>query len=319
MIADSAGNLYGTTILGGDTNCQSGFGCGAVFRLEPDGTESVLYAFQGGSDGWEPWNAGLVVDASGNLYGETLDGGSYDGSNCKNSGCGTVFEVQPDGTKISLHDFQSGNDGDGPAYGLVFDDAGNLYGTTGGGGGSGCDGGGCGVVFKISSNGTETVFYAFQGGVDGAGPVGLTIDAAGDLYGATVEGDDCSVQYYQNECGTIYKLTPDGKKTILYDFQGGNDGMEPRAPLVRDNGGNLYGTTEAGGGIGCGFKKYGTGCGTAFKLARSGVETVLYSFRSHDGRNPQSGLLLGAHKENYGTTPEGGSKGSEGVVFELKK
>ena len=311
LIADSADNIYGTTDFGGDLSCQAGGGegCGTVFKLAPDGTESVLYAFQGGSDGWEPFG-NLVADPSGNLYGVTAHGGSFNGSDCEEDGCGTVFEVEPDGTKITLHAFQSGNDGDGPFGGVILDSAGNLYGTTGGGGEAGY-----GTVFKIAPDGTETILYAFQGGADGAGPVGVTIDGAGNLFGATVEGGDCTLQFYEDDCGTVYKLAADGTKTLLHDFQGGTDGLGPWAPVILDGKGNLYGTTWLGGSAYC---KQG-GCGTVFEVTAKGHEKVLYAFSGSHGRYPfTASLLLGAHGDLFGTTTQGG-KDNHGVVFKLNK
>jgi uncharacterized repeat protein (TIGR03803 family) len=314
LVADNVGNLYGTTAIGGEVSCPFGPDCGTVFKLAPDGSESVLYAFQGGSDGWEPYS-GLIADGSGNLYGETLLGGSYSGSDCEANGCGTVYEVQPDGTKTTLYSFQGGSDGVSPAYGVIFDDSGNLYGTTNGGGS-----GGGGTIFKIAANGTESVLYAFQVGADGARPVGVTMDGVGNLYGVTFQGGTCT--FDENNCGTVFKLAPDGTKTVLYNFQGGDDGLGPWAPLVLDARGNLYGTTFSGGGKGCKrplAPERGAGCGTVFKVTPDGKETVLYAFVHEDGANPLSGsLFLGAHGELYGAAPSGG-KGNNGVVFEVKK
>jgi uncharacterized repeat protein (TIGR03803 family) len=318
LAADNAGNLYGTTEREGNPSCPGG-GCGTVFKLAPDGTESVLYAFQGDSDGWAPFS-GLIADGSGNLYGETGYGGSYSGSDCEANGCGTVFEVQPDGTKSTLYNFEGGSDGAGPGFGLTLDSLGNFYGTTGSGGGSGCGGIGCGTVFKIAANGTESVLYAFQGGADGAGPVGVTVDSAGNLYGATQAGGTCT--FDENNCGTVFKLAPDGTKIVLYNFQGGDDGLTPWAPLILDTKGDLYGTTFVGGGKGCKrplAPERGAGCGTVFKVTPDGKETALYAFVHEDGANPLSGsLFLGAHGELYGAAPSGG-KGKNGVVFEVKK
>jgi len=314
LIADDTGTFYGTTDFGGDTSCQSGVGCGTVFKLTPDGKESVLYAFQGGNDGITPVGD-LVADESGNLYGETAYGGSYSGSNCDISGCGTVFEVLPDGTKLTLYEFQAGSDGASPGGGVIRDGAGNIYGTTGGGGGSGCGGSGCGTVFKLAPDGTESVLYAFQGGADGAGPIGIIRDTGSNFYGATAGGGNCPS--HQNDCGTIYTLAPDGTKTLLYDFQGGNDGWLPWNALIMDKEGNLYGTTWFGGEAGC-YRKYHTGCGTVFKLATDGKEAVLYTFRHLSGVNPYASLFLGTRGELYGTTTAGG-KNNDGVVFKLKK
>ena len=191
VIFDQAGNLYGTTWHGGNQGiyCLDPSGCGVVFKLAPnsDGswTESVLYNFcslTNCSDGKSPF-AGLVFDQGGNLYGTTVNGGAYDD--------GTVFELAPkaDGiwTETVVYNFTGDADGSGPAAGLAFDAAGNLYGTTSSGGNlSGCDGFGCGVVFKLApslgGSWTDSVLYSFQGGTDGAAPnASLTFDAAGNL------------------------------------------------------------------------------------------------------------------------------------------
>jgi uncharacterized repeat protein (TIGR03803 family) len=313
LLADGTGNFYGITGKGGGS-VSCGYGCGTVFELAADGTESVLHAFQGGSDGFDP-SGTLVADQDGDLYGETIYGGSYDGSNCDIDGCGTVFEIQPGGTKLTLHSFQSGSDGAGPTGGLVIDAAGNLYGTTGGGGGSGCSDAGCGTVFQIAPDGTESILYAFQGDSDGSGPIGLVLDSTGNLYGVTGGGGNCSSYY--NDCGTIYKLSPDGVKTLLYSFKGGSNGRLPDSALIMDKAGNLYGTTFLGG-RGC-KKTYG-GCGVAFELARNGQETTLYEFKHNGGANPSApgALLLGARGELYGTLERGGIR-NNGAVFKIKK
>ena len=322
LVADNAGNLYGDTGWGGGASCPGASGCGTVFKLTPDGTESVLYAFQGGSDGWDPWEAGVAMDANGNLYGETLYGGNFSGSVCAENGCGTVYEVAPDGTKLMQYDFQAGSDGVVPSGGVILDGAGNIYGTTALGGGTGCSGDGCGTVFKIPANGTETVLYAFQGGADGSLPFGVTIDGAGNLYGVTEAGGNCTFQPYENNCGTVYKLTPGGTKTVLYNFQGGNDGLLPEAPLTIDANGNLFGTTFLGGGDSCKKPfvpaKTGYGCGTVFEVAPDGKETVLYAVQPRNGAHPYVGsLLLGPHGALYGGAPAGG-RYKYGTVFEVK-
>jgi uncharacterized repeat protein (TIGR03803 family) len=144
-----------------------------VFKLAPDGKETVLYAFQGGSDGSAP-AGNIVMDQSGNLYGATELGGTYN-SNCESYGCGTIFEVQPNGTKITLYQFQGGTDGAAPTGPLIADSAGNLYGTTSSGGGCSLYDGSCGTVFEVTPGGQETILYAFQGGADGDVPLGGVI------------------------------------------------------------------------------------------------------------------------------------------------
>lgn len=163
LIHDAAGNLYGTTAIGGNVSRNCGLGCGAVFKLDTAGNETTLHSFTGGSDGGIP-AAGLVRDTVGNLYGATANGGA--------SNSGVVFKLDSMGghSKV-LHGF-TGADGSNPYGTLVRDAAGNLYGTTGGGGANGG-----GVVFKVDPAGTETVLYSFTGGSDGNYPTaGLVQD-----------------------------------------------------------------------------------------------------------------------------------------------
>ncbi len=303
LVEDSVGNLYGTTVSGGS-------GGGTVFKLAPDGTESVLHSFTGGSDGSEP--VGLIMDEAGNLYGTTRYGGS---AGCEGSGCGTVFKLAPDGTETVLYAFAGENDGTFPNSGVIEDKAGNLYGTTDEGGNTGC-GYGCGTVFKLAPSGTETVLYAFTGGSDGATPsAGLIEDSTGNLYGTTYQGgnNSCTDGF---GCGTVFKIAPDGTETTLYTFKGGTDGGTPDSALIADSAGNFYGETSEGGGTGCS----GYGCGTVFELAADGTETVLYSFcrkrGCSDGAGPSAGLISDKAGNLYGTT-EGGGSGSCGIGEDL--
>ena len=216
-------------------------------------------------------------------------------------------------------------DGWQPYAGLARDAAGNLYGTTSAGGASGW-----GVVFKLGSTGTETILHTFTGGADGGGPSGgLVQDAGGNLYGTTADGgafSPCSqgpLGGSNGGCGAVFKLGSSGTETVLYNFSGGPDGANPLGGLIRDAAGNLYGTTVAGG---VGSKLCAGGCGTVFKVAPSGAETVLHSFTGGaDGGQPTDGLISDAAGNLYGTTIEGGERsgacsaggGSCGVVFKL--
>ena len=252
VIFDAQGNLYGTTFAGGNYNCQGRSSCGAVFELTPSGTETLLYKFNGGSDGAGPY-APVIFDQNGNLYGTTEFGGAFD--------CGTVFQLTPSGIETVLYTFTCGSDGAYPYLaGLILDAEGNLYGATFNGGITNCQLG-CGVVFKLTPSGAETVLYSFAGGADGANPLGgLVMDAQGNLYGAAAaQGANSSCW---NGCGVVFELTPSGAETVLYSFTGGADGAYPNGPLVFDSQGNLYGTTVAGGIEGCNI----VGCGTVFKL-----------------------------------------------------
>jgi uncharacterized repeat protein (TIGR03803 family) len=243
LVVDASGNLTGTTYAGGADSL------GTVFEVAPNGTETVLYSFKGGNDGADP-NAAVIADANGNFYGTTYGGGT--------SGLGTVFEIAADGTESVLYSFKGGSDGANPFASLILDANGNLYGTTYSGGSSNH-----GTVFKVAPGGAETVLYAFAGGSDGTSPdSSLTADARGNLYGATLYGGntaDCS----GNGCGTVFKLAPDGAKTILHAFAG-SDGAQPNASFVAGKRGELISTTYNGGNTGCG----GTGCGVIFKVRK---------------------------------------------------
>jgi uncharacterized repeat protein (TIGR03803 family) len=188
MVFDTQGNLYGTTNGGGDSNGCGYGGCGTVFEVKPNGTETVLHSFTHSPDGAFP-KASVVFDAQGNLYGTTALGGAYNQ--------GTVFEVTPSGSETVLYSFTGKADGGTPESGLVFDAHGNLYGTTWGGGDFSD-----GTVFKLSPAGVETVLHSFTDGLDGGAPVvGMIFDAQGNLYGTTSQGG----AYNQ---GTVFKLTP---------------------------------------------------------------------------------------------------------------
>jgi uncharacterized repeat protein (TIGR03803 family) len=307
LVEDGSGNLYGTTSQGGVTGGACGnLGCGVVFKLGTTGEETVLYSFTGQpTDGASPV-AGLILDASGNLYGTTSQGGT--------SNFGTVFKLDTTGKETVLYSF-AGKPADGasPVAGLILDASGNLYGTTSQGGTSNSN---AGTVFKLDTTGKETVLYSFAGKpAGGASPLaGLILDASGNLYGTTVAGG-------AGASGTVFKLDTTGKETVLYSFRGGRaDGAYPEAGLVRDTTGNLYGTTSAGSDL-CYIisslpptpptEIY---CGTIFKLDTTGNETVLHSFTgSPDGAIPDAGLILDAAGNLYGTTLEGGAGGCDVV------
>ena len=298
LIMDSAGNLYGTTVFGGESDY------GTVFRLSSSGAETILHSFIG-TDGNDPYG-GLVMDGAGNLYGVTVLGG-------KNN-TGTVFTISERGREMVLHSFgKKKNDGASPNSALIIDNAGDFYGTTHGGGLNNCSLG-CGTVFKMSPTGRETILYRFgKTNNDGFWPdATLIMDAEGNLYGTTSKGG-------ANDEGTIFKLSPAGVETVLYSFTGANgDGANPVAGLVMDGAGNLYGTTSNGGSNSC-----DDGCGTVFELSASGIETILYSFpgRNGFGASPQGSLIMDNAGNLYGTTFNGGSDDCSGIgcgtVFKL--
>jgi uncharacterized repeat protein (TIGR03803 family) len=321
VIFDQKGNLYGTTFYGGpyDECLSEHWGCGVVFKVTPEGRETVLYSFcpQGYPciDGSNP-SAGLVFDQKGNLYGTATSGGTH--------GEGVVFKVTPERKYTVLYNFCSRDncpDGYGPTSGLVIDQKGNLYGTAGGGAY------GAGVVFKLTPEGKETVYsFCAQGNpcIDGEFPYGgLVFDQEGNLYGTTLGGGSSDTECDNNEgCGVVFKLTPQGEETVLYSFCAQTDctdGAEPYAGLTFDPEGNLYGTTYYGGA---------KGDGVVFKLAPTGEQSVLYSFCAQgypcdDGQNPYAGVVLDQKGNIYGTTYYGGPndecEGYQGcgVVFEL--
>ena len=244
LVLDASGNLYGTTAEGGSSACD-GVGCGTVFMINSSGNFTIVHYFTGGTDGTRPL-AGLVIDSSGNLYGTTEGGGS----GCYGYGCGTVFKIDAEGNESVLHSFSydnNGTDGMLPHAGLVLDSSGNLYGTTFVGGSMGS-----GTVFKIDAEGDESVLHSLNGLADGAYPIaGLTIDAAGNLYGAATNGGSAGA-------GNVFRVDPSGNETVIHNFTGGADGASPSAGLVLDASGNLYGAASFGGPA---------GYGTVFKIS----------------------------------------------------
>jgi uncharacterized repeat protein (TIGR03803 family) len=303
LTLDASGNLYGTTYAGGSAPSGAcspagifwAAGCGVVFKLTPAGDESVLYSFSGGADGGCP-SASVLQDRSGDLYG-TTDCGGY--------GAGVVFKLSPTGKEMVLHAFTLGLDGGYPGS-LVRGAAGQFYGPAGGGGSLAN-----GLVFRINATGNEHVISDFTGGTDGGGPSSLLLNGK-DLSGVTRGGG-------ANGSGTVFKLTTAaGKETVLYSFcsqPNCTDGEGPRASLIQDAAGNLYGTAFGGA----------FGGGVVFKVDPSGQETVLYNFTGGaDGSDPQPGLVMDASGNLYGTTFFGGNFTSSrctftgcGVVFEV--
>jgi uncharacterized repeat protein (TIGR03803 family) len=309
VILDDAGNVYGTTSLGGQ------YDCGTVFELIKPGaqsqwTEDQLYSFTCGSDGDSPFG-GVTFDAAGNLYGTTMYGGTY--------GFGNVFEVTPGGghwTETSIYSLGTNPEDAGfPYAGVAIDSSGNLYGTTPRGS----------TVFELSSvqggGWTEAVIDDFSRPHDGAEPyAGLIVDSAGNLYGTTEGGGLYTV-------GTVYQLHPtaDGVwQERFYSFcKAGPPCLDGATPglgaLVSDGVSSVYGTTSEGGANRCGEGN----CGTVYRLTRtpSGTvkETVLYNFQGNAmGFNPGGGVVRDEAGNLYGATLDGGSPGCQcGVVYEL--
>jgi len=256
----------------------------------------VLHSFAGGSDGAQPFFAGLIA-AHRTLYGTTEYGGA--------SSYGTVFRVSRDGRERVLYSFAGGSDGAEPHAGLI-DVNGMLYGTTTSGGRfeSGCfSGDRCGTIFQISRTGAEMVLHRFSGGAHGYSPLTGLINVEGMLYGTTGYGGS-------SNHGTVFRISTTGAgfKT-LYSFAGGSDGALPGGDLIDVNG-MLYGTTIEGGGSGCAS---GNGCGTVFRISTTGTERVLHSFDGPRGEYPQAGVI-DLNGMLYGTTTGGDATGCSGSI-----
>jgi uncharacterized repeat protein (TIGR03803 family) len=289
MVRDDKGNLYSTTLDGGPS------GDGTIFKLSPNGTKQVMYAFSGGEDGAGPWGP-LLRDKSGNLFGIAGDGGA--------NGKGTIFKLGRNGKLTVLYAFcaQAGcPDGSVPEGTLIADAAGNLYGTTILGGTAGL-----GTVFKLSRAGQETVLYSFcirYNCADGANPeFGVTMDAAGNLYGVAPQGGD----FDNFQFGVVFKITPDGVESVLHNFTDIYDGGEPQGGLLLDKDGYLYGTLHSGDG--CADKGE-----PVYRLAMDGSEK-LYCIPSN-----LTGNVVERNGYLYGVASESAWKNPLGSVFAVKK
>ena len=306
LVFDANGNLYGAAGLAGNTTCSSG--CGVIFELFPNSsggwTQSVIYTFSGQPDGQGP-GGGLIFDAAGNLYGITSQGGSGTGTGCA-VGCGTIYELSPASgggwTESILYDFSSTAGGVGPTGHLVFDAAGNLYGTTGGGGSTTCDPGvGCGTVFRLANvSGTWQYgsLYTFQGPRGATPGNGVVIDGAGNLYGTTLSGGSASD-------GVVFELSPTAqgqwKETLLHVFTGDSNGFAPQS-LTIDTSGNIYGTSNA----------------VAFKLSQSSKGGWIFQVLSSlsTGDTILAPLLRNASGDLFGVSFTLGTQVA-GTVYEL--
>ena len=313
LVMDSTGNLFVTTEWGGRGRRGGGLGCGIVYEITAAGIETRLYTFHAvPRDGCGP-RGSLVIDATGNLFGTTSGGG-------KHQNAGTAFKIRKNGTETVLYNFCAKGrlcaDGASPQGGLIRDQNRNFYGTTEIGGSQHCNGG-CGTVFELASDGTESVLHEFKGSPnDGWLPnSNLIEDQSGSFYGTTESGGIVSGLCDGSGCGTVFKVTPDGDESVLYYFKGGRRGFSPVAGLIEDAAGNLYGTTAYGGSERSPCN--GQGCGTVFKIAPDGTETILYSFTDRaDGAYPVAGLVADSSGNLYGTTSGGGN--GYGTVFKIK-
>lgn len=338
LVADSEGNLYGTTQYGGTGNCTNFYtkawtGCGTVFKLTPpsvsDGawSQTVLYSFQNGDDGAYP-NAGVIFDAQGRLYGTTAAGGPYLGgivfqltlSRGSDSWIESILYDNPNNILDSQACCSSGN--------LTFDSKGNLFGTVGFFNYADGDGAGCVTVsecfgvFELSpsASGSWITTYLPNKYDDGLGPTGgLVVDGSGNLFGLTSGGGFGGIgQCYDYGCGTVFELSPpnssDGEwsGSELHAFDDGTgDGLIPNGALIADRNGNLYGTTQWGGVGPCEGFGGAAQCGTVFELSPSQgggwTENILYNFQGGlDGSLPSGTLAIDDQGNLYGTTGEGG-------------
>lgn len=299
---DNAGNIYGTTVLGGE------FGGGTVFQLspKPNGWEhTVLYNFTGGADGGEPYK-GVTIGKRGNLYGTAVTGGS---GSCE-GGCGVVYKLTKSGdawNQTVIHAFTGGDDGSGPGARVTVDRSGNVYGMTPTGGTYGV-----GTIYKIHPHARSwefQVIHTFTGGDDGAtGSAGRMLLQHGRLYGAATVGG-----LYGS--GVVFELTPtavgEWDFRVLYSFHGQPDGSFPYGALLRVSSGKIYGTTYYGGE---------NGIGAVYELSPRPVGEwdgrVIYSFQTgSDGNSPISNLVRDVAGNLYGTTSEGGL--GSGTIFKL--
>lgn len=297
LTSDGKGNFYGTTHGGGA-------GYGTVFELSPNGSggwnETVIYSFTGGADGANPYSSYVMFDSIGNLYGTTYAGGAY--------GYGVVFELSPEEVGWAenvLYSFTNTPDGAYPVSGLLMDSAGNLYGST-------FEGGylSDGAVFELSPSGggwQEKVIYAFDNTAGYCAPSGLTMDAAGNIFGTTFS--------------LVVELSPTNglwNGTAIYNYAGT---FSPSDTLVLDQAGNLYGTNPYGGGPNAGIV-FMLSTRPKVRRGRTVYPTkTLYVFRPRahgvkDGSHPSSGIVFDAAGNIYGTTASGGTYG-QGTVFEL--
>jgi uncharacterized repeat protein (TIGR03803 family) len=267
LIQASDGKIYGTTLYGGADNY------GSVFSLTTSGELTTLYSFTNGSDGSYPY-AGLIEGGDGNFYGVAYGGGEP-------RGFGTVFKITPTGALTTLYKFTGGTDGAYPESSLVLGSDGNFYGTntyTNNGNPCGCNG----SLFKITPSGSFTALHVFQGGSsDGLDPVGIVQATDGDFYGSTYGGG-----VYNS--GIVYKMTPSGSFTKLYDFNNGNVSMYAEGTPVEGSNGNLYNTTYGGGSYGQGI---------AYAITSGGAFTTLVNFSSSN-----KGIILASDGNFYGNS-----------------
>jgi uncharacterized repeat protein (TIGR03803 family) len=305
LMLSSDGNFYGTTYHAGR------HGGGTIFSVTPTGVLTTLYSFcaqANCADGAAP-QGGLTQGADGRFYGTTSSGGP--------SGAGTIFRIDRSGNLKTLHGFCSQAncaDGSSPGAVLVEDLDGNFYGTTFFGANTTgiCASLGCGTIFRITPGGMLTILHTFTG-PDGGNPYSAPILGADGIFYGTTSGGGVGGGLCEGGCGTVFKMTPAGKLTVLYSFTGAEDGNFPLGALLQGTDGKLYGTTVGGGDP-------NVMAGTIFTITPAGSLTTLYSFcrqtACFDGGADQGGLIQGTDGEFYGA-PSGGGEGGDGTVFRL--
>jgi uncharacterized repeat protein (TIGR03803 family) len=295
LALDSAGNIYGVTIYGGLRNCGEGASCGVVYKLDPQGHETVLYSFTDGADGALPYG-GVVLDNAGNLYGATESGGPTCGPD---RACGGVYKLDAAGAFAVLYNFT------GPAPsaellpgGLALDAAGNIYGSTHYGGAANL-----GTVYELDPAGNFTLLHSFTGGADGIYPnSGLALDAAGNLYGAS--------SGIESQAGTVYKVDRSGNFSVLYTFPCQSVCYYSPSGVTLDAAGNLYGATS-----GIDDRKGGN---IVYRLDPAGNISTLYTFPgSYETDMQRSSLTLDSAGNLYGTT-DVQARGRQGFLYKLE-
>jgi uncharacterized repeat protein (TIGR03803 family) len=308
VIQDAQGILYGTTYAGGN-HCSTA-SCGTIYKIDSSGNETVLFRFTGGTEGGFP-KAALVEDFKGNLYGNTQGNGYVAYS--------VAFKLDTKGNYTVLYDFDTvGGHGCCQDSPLAIGKDGILYGMSPYDGQENCgyQGLGCGLLYKLTQSGVNTVIHVFKNS-DGNQPEGgLVVDSDGSLYGTAIIGGDMScssIEGYNLGCGTIYKLDPKGNFTVLHTFTGKEDGGAPLG-LIQDSRGNLYGIALSGGNS-CINTRFG--CGTIFKVDTAGKFSVIYRF-TNAIKFPyfQSHLVIDSNGNLYGSNGYGGKEG-RGFIFRV--
>jgi uncharacterized repeat protein (TIGR03803 family) len=295
---DTVGNMYGTT-TGGGLN-----GSGMVWEITKAGEYKDLHDFGSGSDGSEP-TAGVTVDSSGDLFGTTSKGGAHGTDGSGGTG-GMVWEITAAGKYKDLHDFGSGIDGEYPEAGVTLDPSGNLYGTATEGGIYSNGDYGCGIAWEITKGGVYKVLHEFGKGKDGQNPYsGVTLDAAGNLYGTAFAGG----RYPATGAGggIVWEITTAGDYRDIHDFGNGSDGYFPlTGEVILDRLGNVYGAVGSGG-----LKE----AGMVWEITKAGAYKDLHDFGSaKDGQGPNGNVSLDSADNVYGTTHAGGAYG-DGTVW----